>query len=318
MLPVIFVGGSIVPHRTFDPVASLRAIEKHRVTDVLAIPLMTEAMLDAQQRLAADGHPVDLSSLSAILSSGTMSPPGHFDRIDAELGWTEVTTGYGMSETTASSTVTRPDDPIERRRSTNGRLRDAGVAGDPELGNRLVVYRTVDPETDRVLDHGEVGELQARGPGVTAGYWEKPAETAAAFTPDGWFRTGDLGRLDKDGYLTLVGRAKDCYRCGGEQVVPKDVEDVLLTHAAVEQALVVPVPDARMGEAGAAFIVRRPNTPVTEDELIGLAAQKLAKFKVPRYILWIDAEEIPLTASGRPRKFLLAERAAQSVSAPGI
>ena len=304
MLPVLFVGGAIVPHVSFDPARSLRAIEQHRVTDMLAIPLMTQAVMDALAQA-----PADLSSLASVLSSGTASPPEIWDRIDDELRCDEVTTGYGMSEVTASATVTRPDDPPEKRRTTNGRLRDVGVAGEPALGGRLVLYRAVDPETGHDLGRGVVGELQAFGPGVTRGYWDKPEATAAAFTDDGWLRTGDLGSIDDEDYIHLVGRVKDCYRCGGEQVVPSDVEDVLIEHPAVAQALVVPVPDAKVGEAGAAFIVRRPGAQVTADELLALAADHLARFKVPKHVLFIEPGDIPLTASGRPRKFLLSEMA---------
>jgi fatty-acyl-CoA synthase len=304
MLPVTFVGGAIIPHVVFNPAASLVAIERHRATDMLAIPLMTRAVMDALR-----DQPADISSLASILSSGTASPPEIWDRIDAELACDEVTTGYGMSETTASSTVTRPDDGPDRRRTTNGRLRDVGVAGDRSLDGRLVVYRAVDTVTGEDLGRGVVGELQAFGPGVTSGYWDKPDATAAAFTDDGWLRTGDLGQIDEDDYLHLVGRVKDCYRCGGEQVVPSDIEDVLVRHPAVAQALVVPVPDDRMGEVGVAFIVRRDGVDVTAEELTTVVADQLARFKVPKHVLFVDAAEIPLTASGRPRKFLLSEMA---------
>lgn len=304
MLPVTFVGGSIVPHTSFDPVATLAAVERHRVTDLLAIPLMTSAVMDALRE-----HPTDLSSLASIISSGTKSPPGIWDQIDAELRCDEVTTGYGMSETTASSTVTRPDDGPEKRRTTNGRLRDVGVVGDPSIGGVLVTYRTVDPDTGEPTIPGVPGELQAFGPGVTCGYWDKPEATVAAFTDDGWLRTGDLGTIDEEGYVHLVGRTRDCYRCGGEQVVPSDVEDVLLTHPGVAQALVVSVPDARMGEAGAAYVVRSLGSDVGAEELLELASRSLARFKVPKHVLFVEAADIPLTASGRPRKFLLSEKA---------
>jgi fatty-acyl-CoA synthase len=319
MLPATFVGGAIVPHTVFDPQASLDAIERHRCTDMLAIPLMTEAVMDAQAARTAAGRPADLSSLTALISSGTASPPGHWDRIDAELPCAEVTTGYGMSETTASSTVTRPDDGPEKRRTTNGRLRDVGVAGDPALGGRLVVYRAVDPDTGRDVGRNTVGELQALGPGVTAGYWDKPEATAAAFTEDGWFRTGDLGTIDDDDYIVLVGRAKDCYRCGGEQVVPAEAEAVLLSHPAVAQAHVAPVPDPKMGETGAAFVVLRPGvepSPALTDELTVLAAERLARFKVPRHVFFLDAADVPVTPSGRARKFLLTERAVALLASP--
>ncbi len=304
MLAVLFVGGAIIPQLTFNARATLDAITTHRADDALFIPTMTLAVLDELER-----EPHALAPLTSLISSGGVSPTGIWDRIDTMLGPLELTTGYGMSETTASTTVTRPDDPRERRIGTNGRLRDVGVAGDPALGGRLAVYRVVSQETGLPLADGEVGELQVRGPGVTSGYWNKPEETAAVIDAQGWLHTGDLGRLDDD-YLTLVGRAKDCYRCGGEQVMPKEIEDVLTSHPAVEQAHVVPVPDPRMGEVGVAWIVVRPGRSVQAQELIDYSAERLARFKVPRHVLTISAADIPTTPSGRPRKFLLAERAA--------
>ncbi len=309
MLSVLFVGGSIVPQLTFDPVETLRAIERHRADDVLLIPVMTLAVLDAARQRG-----VDLSSLTSVISSGGQSPAGIWDDIFELLQPEEVTTGYGMSETTGSTTVTRPDDPKDKLLTTNGRLREVGVAGNLELGHRLAVYKVVDPETGQDLPAGSVGELLVRGPGVTPGYYNKPEETAAAFTEDGWLRTGDLGQVDAD-YLTLVGRNKDVYRCGGEQVVPKQVEDVLTMHPAVSQAHIVSVKDDRMGEVGVAYIVFKDGTTATEDELIAWCAERVAKFKVPKYVLPIAADEIPATPSGRPRKFLLAEMAAQRLGA---
>lgn len=306
LLSVLFVGGSVVPQLTFDPQATLLGIERHRADDVLLIPVMTLAVLDAARQ-----GTYDVSSLTSVISSGGQSPAGIWDWIVELLQPEEVTTGYGMSETTGSTTVTRPDDPRDKLLTTNGRLRDVGVAGDPELGHRLAVYKVVDPETGQDLPGGSVGELLVRGPGVTPGYYDKPDETAAAFTDDGWLRTGDLGTLDDDDYLTLVGRNKDVYRCGGEQVVPKQVEDVLTTHPAVSQAHIVPVKDARMGEVGVAYIVFKAGASATQEELVAWCAERVARFKVPKHVLPITAEEIPSTPSGRPRKFLLAEMAAQ-------
>lgn len=310
LLSVLFVGGSIVPQLTFEPEATLRGIERHRADDVLLIPVMTLAVLDAARQ-----HPHDLSSLTAVISSGGQSPAGIWDDIFELLQPEEVTTGYGMSETTGSTTVTRPDDPRDRLLTTNGRLRDVGVAGAPDLGHRLAVYKVVDPETGQDLPAGTVGELLVRGPGVTPGYYDKPAETAAAFAEGGWLRTGDLGMLDDEDYLTLVGRNKDVYRCGGEQVVPKQVEDVLTAHPAVSQAHIVPIHDDRMGEAGVAYVVFRVGMAASQEELIAWCAERVARFKVPKYVLPIAAEEIPATPSGRPRKFLLAAMAAQRLGA---
>lgn len=308
MLASLFVGGAIIPQLKFDAADTLHAIERHRATDILLIPTMTLALIDEakQQR-----H--DLSSLHSMLSSGGRSPAYIWDQIFEWLKPKELTTGYGMSEVTASSTVTRPDDPIERLRTTNGRLRDVGPAGDPALGNRLVVYRVVDPDTGRDLAPGEIGELLAKGPGVTAGYYNKPEATAEAFTSEGWLRTGDLARIDGDDYLTLAGRRKESYRCGGEQVLPSDAEDLLVTHPAVLQAHVVPVPDERMGEVGVAFVVLRDAPPVQPQELIDFCAQRLARFKVPKHVIPIRAEDIPTTPSGRARKFLLAHKAIEAL-----
>lgn len=305
MLAVLFVGGAIVPQLKFDPAATVAAIERHHVDDVLFIPTMTAAVLDELDR-----EPRLLSSLSSMISSGGISPPGIWDRIDAVFGPIEVTTGYGMTETTASTTVTRPDDPRDRRVTTNGAPRAVGLAGEESLGGPLAVYRVVDPTSGEELETRSIGELVVRGPGVTPGYYKKPEETAAVFDEAGWLHTGDLGFIDEQGYVTLVGRVKECYRCGGEQVVPKEVEDVLLGHRSVAEAYVVAIPDPRMGEVGVAWVVLRRDSRANEDEIVAYCAERLARFKVPRYVLFAQPEEIPTTASGRPRKFQLAERAA--------
>lgn len=304
LLAALFVGGAVVPHLKFDPARTVDAVERHRVSDLLLIPTMTMAVLDA-----LDGSGVDVSSVKAMLSSGGRTQPGLWDRVLETFTGVEITTGYGMSECTASTTVTRPDDPVERLKTTNGRMRDVGVAGDPAIDGRLVDYKVVDAQTGARLSFGEVGELMARGPGVTLGYYNKPESTAEAFDADGWLHTGDLGRLDEDGYLVLVGRVKESYRCGGEQVTPSEIEDVLMTHPSVLQAHVAPVPDERMGEVGVAFIVAKPGHTVDSTELISWTALRLARFKVPRHVLPITADTVPLTPSGRPRKFLLTEMA---------
>jgi fatty-acyl-CoA synthase len=173
----------------------------------------------------------------------------------------------------------------------------------------------VDPDSGRVLAAGEMGELQAQGPGVTAGYYNKAEATAQAFTADGWLHTGDLGRIDEEGYLSLVGRCKESYRCGGEQVLPTEVEDLLVTHPAVLQAHVVPLPDERMGEVGVVFVVLREAAQVSDEELLAFCRERVARFKVPRHVLRILAPDIPATPSGRARKFLLAQLAAQQLNA---
>ncbi|MEI6758869.1 MAG: class I adenylate-forming enzyme family protein [Betaproteobacteria bacterium] len=303
LLSVLFVGGAIVPRLKFDAVDTLEAVPRHSVNDLLLIPTMTLALIDELK-----ARPYGLDPLHAVLSSGGRSPAYIWQDIVDHLRPLEITTGYGMTEVTASSTVTRPDDPMSRLLTTNGRLRDVGPAGVGGPDGKLVVYRVVDPATGQDVALGEIGELLARGPGVTAGYYNKPEATAEAFTADGWLLTGDLARMDAEGYLTLAGRRKESYRCGGEQVLPSDAEDLLATHPAVWQAYVVPLPDERMGEVGVACVVLREQANATPAELTAFCAQSLARFKVPRHVLLMKAEDIPVTPSGRARKFLLLAR----------
>jgi fatty-acyl-CoA synthase len=303
LLSVLFVGGAIVPRLKFDAVDTLEAVARHGVNDLLLIPTMTLALIDELK-----SRPYALEPLHSVLSSGGRSPAYIWQDIVDHLRPLEITTGYGMTEVTASSTVTRPDDPMSRLLSTNGRLRDVGPAGTGGPDGKLVLYRVVNPDTGQDVAPGDIGELLARGPGVTAGYYNKPEATAEAFTADGWLLTGDLARMDDEGYLTLAGRRKESYRCGGEQVLPSDAEDLLATHPAVWQAHVVPVPDERMGEVGVACVVLREQATVTPAELTAFCAQGLARFKVPRHILLMKAEDIPVTPSGRARKFLLVQQ----------
>lgn len=304
LLSVLFVGGAVIPQLRFDAADTLAGISRHRATDALLIPMMTMAAINEMR-----ARPYDLSSLHSVLASGGRAPERIWQEIHDVLGVREITTGYGMTETTASTTITRPDDPIERLLTTNGRQRDAGAAGKLELGGKLVVYQAVDPESGAIRRPGELGELVAKGPGVTRGYYNKPEATAAAFTKDGWLKTGDLGLIDQEGYITLVGRSKESYRCGGEQVLPSEIEDVLVSDPDVLQAHIVPVPDERMGEVGVAFIVARPGSRVSAEGLHRLTSERLARFKVPRHFLFVSEADIPTTASGRARKFMLSQQA---------
>lgn len=308
LLAVSWVGGAIIPQIKFDAAATLRGIERHRATDALLIPAMSLALVEE-----AEGEAYDTSSLKFALASGGRAPERLWQALYDVLGIEEITTGYGMTETTASATVTRPDDPMQRLLATNGRPRDVGAAAADAPQGRLVRYEVRDPETGETLDNGAVGELVAKGPGVTQGYYNKPEATAAAFTSDGWLRTGDLGTIDEDGYISLIGRLKESYRCGGEQVLPTEVEDCLTAHPDVVQAHVVPVPDERMGEVGVAFVVPRVGAELDSRELIERVSGRLARFKVPRHLFVVSEADIPTTASGRARKFLLSEKAAAMI-----
>ncbi|MEV7085385.1 AMP-binding protein [Streptomyces sp. NPDC093085] len=313
VLPVLFVGGAVCPQTAFDAARTLRAVGAHRIDELICVPAMTALVLAEARR-----ERYDLSSLTTMFSSGAAHPPALWAQMRNVLQVAEIFTAYGQTETTASTLCTRPGDPVERLRTTNGCPKPAGAAGDPALGGVLAVYRAVDPVTRREVAAGETGELEVRGPAVTSGYYAQPEETAAVLGADGWLRTGDLGRFDEQGYLTLTGRRKESYRCGSELVVPGEVEEVLRGHPGVRAAYVVGVPHERMGEVGCAWVVpEEGGAPPDPEALTGYCAERLARFKVPAEVRFIEEAEVPVTATGRVRKFRLAEWAALSPAPPG-
>ena len=310
LIACTFVGGAIIPRVTFEAPQFLRAAQTHAATEMVCVPMMTLKLLEAAGVDGFDGR-----HLVAVFNSGGASPPTIWRDIRDKLGAREVLTAYGMTETTASTTCTRPEDSDEYLLTTNGRFKFAGAAGDPELAGVLAIYKTIDPLSGVDLAAGTPGELVARGPIVTPGYYNKPEETRAAFTHDGWLRTGDVGVVSADGFLTLTGRLKETYRCGGEMVMPRELEDLLNTHPLVGQAHVVGIPDDKMGEIGCVCVLPAGEVHPEPQELIDLCAAGLAKFKVPRHVVFITADELPLTATGRPQKFLLMEIARTKLAA---
>jgi fatty-acyl-CoA synthase len=272
----------------------------------MMVPTMSVALVEHPQ---IDRY--DLSSLIAVLAGAAPTPVRVWQALKDRLGIREVYTGYGMTEVSAATTLTAPEDPLSLVAETVGRPLDAGAAGLPDRGGRVAEYKTVDPLTGQDLPPGSEGELCSRGPTSTSGYFAKPAETAALFLPGGWVRSGDLGRVRPDGYIELTGRSKELYKSGGELVSPKEVEELLTAHPAVAQAFAIGVPDDRWGEIGCAWIVPSPGASITEQEVIDLAKQRLARFKVPKHVLFLDASELPTTATGKVQKFRLVEMAAQ-------
>lgn len=300
---VLFVGGSVVPHTTFDAHAMLSAVGRHGPDEIMCVPAMTVALLEQ-----AEAKVYDLSSLSTLFSSGAAHPPEMWTHMVERFGVDRLFTAYGQTETTASTMCTLAGDPLDRLRDTNGTVKPAGAAGDPALGGSLAVYRAVDPLTGVEVSRGQVGELQARGPIMTRGYFDKPTETAELFTADGWMRTGDLGHIDEQGYLVLTGRQKDSYRFGGELVQPGDVERVLLEHPGVAEAYVMGIPNLRFGEVGCACVVLTPGHEVAEQELIEFCRDRLARFKVPAHVLFMRSEELPRTVTGKVQKFKMTDQ----------
>jgi fatty-acyl-CoA synthase len=307
-----FVGGAIVPLLAFDAKQMLTTAMQQRATEMVCVPMMTLKLLEIAEEIEFDG-----SHLLAMFNSGGASPPSIWQDIRDSLGAREVMTAYGMTETTASTTCTFPEGADEQLLTTNGRLKFAGAAGDPRLKGILAEYKTIDPVSGEDLLPGESGELVARGPIVTKGYYKKEEETRAAFNSDGWLHTGDVGVITREGYLTLTGRLKETYRCGGEMVMPREIEDLLSEHILVGQAFVVGLSDVKMGEVGCACIVPAGASRPDPQELIDLCHARLARFKVPKHVVFITADEVPMTATGRAQKFKLAELAKERLrSAP--
>ena len=309
LLAVLFAGGAIIPHLVFDPEEMLTAAERHRTTELVGVPMMTQKFIDAARTRGFDS-----THLLVMFNSGGMNPPSIWSDIREVLGPSEMRMGYGMTETCASATSSVVEDNDTMLLTTHGRFKPANIAGDRAIGGRVAIYKAIDPETFDDMPAGTEGELVVRGPIVTRGYYKKPEETAAAFTPDGWFRTGDVGRVSADEYVTLTGRIKETYRCNGEMVMPREIEMLFDDHPQIEQALVVGVPDPKVGETGCLCIVPREGEAPDPDALIATCTDTLARFKIPRHVLFLKAEDIPLTVTGRPQKFKLAKLAAQRIT----
>ncbi|PVG83590.1 acyl--CoA ligase [Nocardioides gansuensis] len=308
-ITTLFVSGSIVPKTIFDGAEMLSAVARHGVDEIMCVPAMTSVLLEK-----ARAGTYDLSPMTSIFSSGTPHPEGMFAAMDEVFGVERIYTAYGQTETTASTMCTLPGDGLDRLASTNGTRKPGGCAGDEALSGSLAVYKVVDIATGEELPAGQIGALLVKGPIVTQGYFDKPAETADLFTADGWMRTGDLGRLDDEGYLSLTGRQKESYRFGGELVIPSDVEDVLIQHDGVLEVHVVGIPHERWGDVGCAWVVANPAAPPAAEDLIAFCAERVARYKVPANVLFIEASELPRTVTGRVQKFLLVERAVRTLA----
>jgi fatty-acyl-CoA synthase len=220
-------------------------------------------------------------------------------RVVSEMHASEMTIAYGMTETSPGSTMTRRSDDLARRTASVG------------TAFPHVELRVADPFTGASVPTGTPGEVCARGYHVMKGYWNDPAATAAAIDGDGWMHTGDLGVIDNDGYVNIVGRSKDLVIRGGENIYPREIEDVLFTHPAIAAAQVIGVPDARMGEEVMAWIALRDGAAASQEELSDFCRERLAHFKVPRY--WKTVTEFPMTVTGKVQKFKMREMAIEEL-----
>ena len=273
---------------TFDAEATLAAIEAERCTALYGVPTMFIAVLGGSNFAARD-----LTSLRTGAMAGSPCPVEVMKQVIDKLHMKDVTIAYGMTETSPVSFQTGPDDPVERRVSTIGKVQ-------PHLEVKIV------GEDGEVTPRGVPGEVCTRGYSVMLGYWDDAEKTAEAIDPDGWMHTGDLGTIDAEGYGNIVGRIKDMVIRGGENIYPREIEEFLYTHPKVADVTVVGLPDPKMGEELCAWVRLAPGESADEDEIRDFCRGQIAHYKIPRYVRFVD--EFPMTVTGKIQKFVIRDR----------
>jgi fatty-acyl-CoA synthase len=273
--PGLYAGQKLIIQRFFNPNESLKLIEKEKVNLMFGIPVMFLFMT-----LDPDFEKTDFSTVNFFIAGGSPCPRSLIEAF-MKKGVT-FNQGYGMTETATAITALRSEDA----------LRKLGSCGKPVFHTDI---RIVDLEGND-LPQGEMGEVIIKGPNVIREYWKRPKETAETIE-DGWLHSGDMGYIDEEGYLFLVDRKKDMYISGGENVYPAEVEDVIMSFEKVADVGVIGIPDKKWGEVGMAVVVKKPDTELAENEVIEFCKGRLAKYKIPKKVTFIDA--LPRTATGK-------------------
>ncbi len=285
---VVHGAAMVIPAESFNAEATLDAIEKERATALYGVPTMFIAQL---QHPSLAGR--DLNSLRTGIMAGSPCPIEVMRQVIDVLGAKEITIGYGLTEASPLITQSRTSDPLNLRVETVGRLLP-GVEG-----------KIIDPATGQALGDNEQGELCARGHGIMIGYYKNRDATDAAIDRDGWLHSGDLAVRLPNGYYKITGRIKDMVIRGGENIYPREIEEFLFEHPAVEQSAVLGVPDKKYGEELCAWIKLKAGAQATEDEIRDFCRASLAHYKVPRYVKFVDA--FPQTVTGKIQKFKIRE-----------
>jgi fatty-acyl-CoA synthase len=289
----------VLPEAGFDAAAVLAAVEAERCTSLYGVPTMFIAEL---------AHPSfgshDLSSLRTGVMAGSPCPVEVMKQVISSMGMREVAICYGMTETSPVSTQTSPDDALDKRVGTVGRV------------HPHVEIKIADPATGRSVPRGDPGELLTRGYSVMLGYWNDPARSAEAIDRARWMHTGDLATMDADGYVNIVGRIKDMIIRGGENVYPREVEEFLYGHPDIEDVQIIGVPDRHYGEEIMAWVRVREGATLDADAVRAFCRDRVAHFKVPRYIKFVD--EFPLTVTGKVQKFKMREQAIIQLGLEGV
>jgi fatty-acyl-CoA synthase len=284
----------VVPGEAFDPDAVLRITEQERCTALYGVPTMFIAELE---------HPGfaqhDLSRLRTGIMAGSPCPVEVMKKVQSRMNMREVTICYGMTETSPVSTQSALDDPLEKRVGTVGRV------------HPHVEVKVVDPETDRVVQRGESGELCTRGYSVMLGYWNNDAATEGAIDAAHWMHTGDLATMDDAGYVNIVGRIKDMIIRGGENIYPREVEEFLYAHPDISDVQVIGVPSERYGEEVMAWVKPRDGATLTAESLDAFCRGRIATNKIPGYWKFVDA--FPMTVTGKVQKYLMREASVEEL-----
>ena len=277
----------VIPGEGFDALTTLETVAEERCTGLHGVPTMFIAELEHPRF-----HEFDLSSLRTGIMAGSPCPIEVMRRVVREMHMSEVTIAYGMTETSPVSFQTIPEDPLDLRVSTVGRVH-------PHVEVKIV------DEQGRVVPRGMTGELLTRGYSVMRGYWNDETNTRVALDDARWMHTGDLATLDDAGYCTIVGRLKDMIIRGGENIYPREIEEFLYGHPDIQDVQVFGVPDARLGEQVCAWIRLREGSPATVASIQDYCRKHLAYFKVPHYVRFVDA--FPMTVTGKVQKYLMRQ-----------
>ncbi len=286
ILACLVSGAALVPQLVYDATQAMALVEDERITVFPGPPTIYQTILDHPGRAARR-----LSTLRLAVTGAAPVPVALVERMQRELSFEAVLTAYGLTEAVVV-TMCRPGDAPQLVASTSGR-----ATADFEI-------RIAGPD-GREVPAGQAGEILLRGPNLMLGYLDDPEATAAAIDAGGWLHTGDIGRLDPGGYLTITDRLKDMYICGGFNVYPAEVEQVLARLEGVAESAVVGVPDARLGEVGRAYVVPRPGWVLDANDVLAFCRDQLANYKVPRQVLFRD--HLPRNPSGKTLKRLLQE-----------
>jgi fatty-acyl-CoA synthase len=290
---------TMVPVEIFDPLKVLQTIEKEKCTGVHGVPTMFIAELE---------HPefknFDLTTLRTGIMAGSNCPIEVMKKVNSDMHASEITIAYGQTESSPVITQTRTNDALELRVATVGRSL-------PDVETKIV-----DIETNETLPPGKQGELCTRGYHVMKGYYKMPEETARAIDSDNWLHTGDLAIMDENGYCKITGRIKNMIIRGGENIYPREIEEFLYTHPKVSDIQVYGVPDKKFGEQVMAAIILKKGMEMTEDEVRNFCKDKIANYKIPKYVKFVDS--YPMTASGKIQKFKMREMAIKELELEDI